>query len=324
MSRDIVRGVDVMKAFGSATADELLAGSDYPNMEGLEDALNSLQNRFDQADSSFWNESYYNSTLNMIRTQARFEPGAGFFFTETPLWGIKSQLAAHGTWAALRHDTILYVKQVYAERAGDGDFNPTYRTEPVPMPVHYLEPNIPFFQAAAAAVNGINESGQKYDLIDDNYRRIITSWLEMLARMIRIAQQEYADQEVSSADVEWIRTIPQQLVPLVNPPGAGYANYIDDEESLKGAIIADVFTNSELGVALEVGTGIPYRIYVALNDGQGRKRIAVGYTYSYYEFLVPQGERMTNEEWRDIVYPGKTDMTEYLPFWSRDITLEHR
>ena len=64
---------------------------------------------------------------------SQFEPGAGFYFTETPAWGAKALLSAHGTWAELRHDTILYVKQVYgAEMSGGGDWEPTWRVEPIP------------------------------------------------------------------------------------------------------------------------------------------------------------------------------------------------
>ncbi|MDC7223353.1 MAG: DUF3160 domain-containing protein, partial [Spirochaetales bacterium] len=293
MSRDIVRGLDIMKAFGSHTADALLANSDYPQMAGLEARLDSIEEEFNKKDEAFWKESYYNSTLSMIRTQAQFEQGAGFYFTESPFWGIKSQLSAHGTWAALRHDTILYVKQVYAERAGDGDFNPTFRTEPLPLPVHYIEPNLPFFEAALTSVSEIRDSGRKYGFIDEEYEKKIGSWITLLNRMMKIALLEYNDEPVDSRDVEWIRTIPQQIVPLVLPPGIDYASYSDNDDFFKGAIVADVFTNAEQGVALEVGTGIPYRILVPLNDGQGRKRIAVGYTFSYYEFLVNQSERMT-------------------------------
>jgi hypothetical protein len=322
--RDIVRGLDIMKVFGSSTADQLLAQSDYPTMSGLEETLDELQGEFAAKDDAFWSESYYNSTLSMIKAQAQFEPGAGFYFTETPMWGIKSLLSSHGTWAALRHDTILYVKQVFGERAGDGDFEPTYRTEPIPYPVHYIEPNVLFFEAALSAVQGIEESGEKYGFLDEQYGKKVQSWYELLERMMGIALKEYNDDEVSRTDLDWIRTIPQQIVPLVIPPDTNYASYTDDEDSLKGAIVADVFTHAELSSALEVGTGIPYRMLVALNDGQGGKRIAVGYTFSYYEFLVGQSERMTNEEWREYVYPGDKNMEAFLPFWSQGLTLEPR
>ncbi|WP_049784683.1 DUF3160 domain-containing protein [Sediminispirochaeta smaragdinae] len=324
MSRDIVRGLDVMKAFGSESADQFLAASDYPTMVGLEERLDELEAEFDAYPADFWQQTYYNAVLDMIRSQALFEPGSGFFFTETPMWAVKSELSAHGTWAALRHDTILYVKQVYAERAGDGDYNETFRTEPLPQPVHYIEPNRQFFKGARSAVNLIAKSGKTYQLIDEQYERKIASWQQLLERMKQIVDLEYVDEQVSAEDVAWIRTIPQQLVPLVQPPGAGYASYAEDDDALKGAIVADVFTNAEAGTVLEVGLGIPYRIYVCLNDGQGGKRVAVGYTFSYYEFPMPQDKRMTNEEWRAMVYAPDFAAEEHQPFWSRGVNLAIR
>jgi hypothetical protein len=324
MPRDIVRGLDIMKVFGSYTADQFLAGGDYLEMEGLEDLMDSLETGFDSMSPGIWEETYYNRVLFLIKSQAEFETGMGFYFTETPAWGVKSLLSAHGTWAALRHDTILYVKQVYAERAGDGDYSPTFRTKVLPFPVHYIEPNIPFFQGALASVAGLYNISRDFSLGDDIFNRRIASWLEILERSLAIVELEYRDEEIDYKEVQWIRTIPQQIAPLVVPADTGYASYTEDEDSLKGAIVADVFTNAELGVALEVATGIPYRLYVALNDGQGGKRIAVGYTFSYFEFLVPQNERMTNEEWRAMVYADRPEIGDKLPFWAKGIALPPR
>lgn len=322
MSRYIVRGLDIMKAFGSNTADQLLEISDYPEMDGLEDQLDEIQEEFQEMDSSFWGSNYYNSTLYMIKTQAQFEEGSGFYFTESPLWGIKAQLSAHGTWAALRHDTILYVKQVYAERAGGDDLQPTYRTEPLPEPVHYIEPNREFFQGALAAVQGIARTMENYELLDENYVEILTAWTTMLERMNRIVELEFEDSPVPQEEVRWIRTIPSQMAPLVLAPGVSYASFLEDNEPLKGAIVADVFTNAESNEVLEVGVGIPYRLYVPLCDSQGRKRIAQGYGFSYYEFLQPQNERMTDEEWKAMVYDEEPSLEDMQPFWSQGLIME--
>jgi hypothetical protein len=274
-----------------------------------------------EMEPDIWTGTYYSRVLFLIKAQALFEPGAGFYFTETPAWGIKAMLSSHGTWAALRHDTILYVKQVYAERAGDGDYAPTYRTEPIPAPVHYIEPNMMFFEGALASMTLLREIGRDYDLMNDDWSRITGNWISLLERSYRIVKLEYQDKPVNDLDVSWIKTIPREMRFLVLPPEAGYDSYSEGEDEFKGAIIADVFTNAEFDVALEVGNGIPYRIYVPLNDGQGGKRIAVGYTFSYYEFLVPLNQRMTDDEWREMVYSSSPDVDEYLPFWAEGITL---
>ena len=84
--------------------------------------------------------------------------------------------------------------------------------------------------------------------------------------------------------------------------------------------IADVFTNAEYGVCLEVGVSLPYKIYVALNDHSG-KRIATGYVPSYNEFYQQLSNgRLTDEEWKKIV-EETDDMSSYRPEWIKGCVL---
>jgi hypothetical protein len=319
MSRDMVRGLDIMKAFGSKTADGLLRATDYLEMAGLETRLNALQKDFDAYDADFWQRTYYNGALSQVRAQARFEEGAGFYFTETPAWGTKAMLSAHGTWCELRHDTILYVKQVYAERAGDGDFEPTFRTEPIPEPVHYVEPNLPFWQGSVLTVQELLKTLDEFRLLDEETAKDFGRLREIFAKAADIAALEAQDKPVPPKDVAWIASIPKELtrLALIHVDGGD----IEDVDQLRMALVADVYTNAELELILETAVGIPYRIYVALNDGQGGKRIAVGYVFSYYEFDNPMSQRMTDEEWKKVVYAPSPDMGKYLPFWSKNIAL---
>lgn len=88
------------------------------------------------------------------------------------------------------------------------------------------------------------------------------------------------------------------------------------------ALVADVHTDSLDGVVLEIATGKPYRIYVALNDKQGGTRIAEGYTYSYYEFTQPMSNRLNDDEWKEMVYGDNDEQIEgYIPVWIEDFVL---
>jgi hypothetical protein len=322
MSRDVVRGLDVMKVFGSQTADELLAASDYPTMEGLEQQLDDLEKQYSAYKSDFWNKTYYNQVLYQIKAQATFEQGAGFYFTESPAWNVKSQLAAHGTWAELRHDTILYVKQVCAERSGDGDFDPTFRTLPLPEPTNYIEPNVPFWEGSLASVEGLLTIYSKYNLLDQDSDNALSKIRELYAKALEIAKKEADDKPISSEENKWIRTIANSFGNLVMiHEGGGDGAFSEDSDQFKMACLADVFTNFELGVCLETAVGVPYRLYVPLNDSQGGKRIAIGYGFSYYEFTHPQNDRMTDEQWKQIVYKEKDKVDGYLPFWEKTCTI---
>jgi len=318
-SRDMVRGLDIMKAFGSKTADSLLAASDYPKMGGLQARLDTVGKVFEGWKDEDWGKTFYNQTLFTIRSQALFEPGVGFYFTESPAWGLKAMVSSHGTWAELRHDTLLYVKQVYAERAGDGDFDPTFRTEEVPRPVHYIEPNLAFWQGVANAAQGLRSVLDRYQLLDEEGTTALDGLVTLYARAVGIVEKEIADQPVARDDLDWIPKFAGELVPIIMVHNK--LGNVVDEEMLKMALVADVYTNAELGSVLEVATGTPLRLFVPLNDAQGGKRIAVGFTYSYYEFSQPMGERLTDEAWKAQVYPDGGKVTEKLPFWAAGLAL---
>ena len=321
LSRDFVRGLDIMKAFGSKTAEALLAKTDYQTMPGLKEVLDSFETEIAAYDSSFWNQSYYNQVLYQVKTQATFEQGAGFYFTETPAWNIKSQLAAHGTWAELRHDTILYVKQTAAERAGDGDFDPTFRTEPLPKPVHYVEPNVPFWEGSVNSVANLIKIYNFYGLLDSDSERTLNSLMEMYQRLLAISKQEAQNLPISQSDNDWLPTVASSFGNLVMVHNRN--GYISDNDLLKMACIADVFTNNDYGACLEVGVAVPFRLYIPLNDSQGGKRIAIGYGFSYVEFLQSAEDRMTDEQWKTIVYKThKDNLDEYMPFWEKECILD--
>jgi len=312
-NRSMVRGLDILKVFGSQTADRLLRESDYRNPEtpGLESALNTMQQSLSNVRDDYWLSTYYTNILYQIRTLGLFENGAGFYFTEKPGWNLKAMNAAHGTWAELRHDTILYVKQSYAEKAGGADA--TFRTKPLPEPIHYIEPNIPFWITSAIGMQKLYTILEKYDHLDGRTAQVLAGMHSLFVKAAEISRLEADNREVSRNDLNWIRSIANSLAQLVVTHVQGGS--AEDINSLRMALVADVFTNEEIGVVLETAVGIPYRLYVPLNDRQGGKRIAVGYGFSYYEFSHPMNNRLNNDEWKAIVYGNNPNMAQYLPFW---------
>ena len=319
--RNMVRGLDILKVFGSATADWLLSESDYPVYSGLENKMNLMQRSLEEVSLDYWFSTYYSNVLYQVKTISQFEGGTGFYFTEQPGWSLKTMNSAHGTWAELRHDTILYVKQTYAEMGG-GYEEPTFRTRPLPAPIHYIEPNIPFWNACIASFQKLHEILNKFGYLDANTARML-SWLhELYIKAADISAIEAQDKPVSAADSIWISQIARELAILSRTHAPG--GWIENKDELRMALVADVYTNSEIGMVLETAVGIPYRIFIPLNDGQGGKRIAVGYGFSYYEFNWPMSDRMNNEEWKRIVYADYPDMNGYLPFWMQDRVLSPR
>lgn len=322
--RTLVTGLDIMNAFGSKTAEYFLeAEFNHPVYgEGLKKTLSDFEKMFDEQDESFWNRSYYNAVLYTIKNLANFEQGAGFYFTESPAWNIKALNAAHGAWAELRHDTILYAKQSYAEKGGNGDYDPTYRTEPIPNPVHYLEPNTAFWKSSALSIVKLYNSLAHFDLLDAEGKRALSKLLEMYEKAIEISKLETEDKPVPEKDLAFIKNFSKELINivLVYVRGENIAN----PDDLKMACVADIFTDAESGTVLEVAVGNPRRLFVPLNDTQGGKRIAIGYTYSYYEFTQPITNRLNDDEWKKMVYEKNATVENLLPFWAKESVFEEK
>jgi hypothetical protein len=215
----------------------------------------------------------------------------------------------------LHHDTILYVKQNYAEMGGGGEEQPTFRTRPLPQPIHYIEPNIPFWITSAIGIQKIYSILEKYNYLDGRTAQALVGLHEIFSKAVEISILQANDMEVPATDLIWISRIPRQLASIVMIHLGGASAMVDDENSLRMALVADVYTNAEIGMVLEAAIGIPYRLYIPLNDGQGGKRIAVGYGFSYYEFHLPMANRLNNDEWKAIVYSNNPDMTRFLPYW---------
>jgi len=313
--RHMVKGLDIMKVFGSKTADRLLRESDYKKYAGLEKVMNSLQQNMNGIKDDYWFSTYYTNVLYQIRTQALFENGTGFYFTEKPAWNLKAMNSAHGTWAELRHDTLLYVKQGASENAG-GSYK-TFRTKPLPNPIHYIEPNVPFWNASAIGIQKLYRILEKYDFLDGRSAKALAGMHGIFVKALEISKLEADDKAVSVNDLEWISTIPNQLAKLT--VALLSYGYVDNEDLLRMALVADVFTAADPALkpqlVLEAAVGIPYRLYIPLNDKQGGKRIAVGYGFSYYEFTQPISNRLNNDQWKALVYADNFDMNKYHPFW---------
>lgn len=340
--RMMASGLDIASAFGSNSADMFLENATVKNglgvggygidsidesfgrqiFEKLKTILGRFKKFFGSKDEKFWSETYYNSILALTKAQAEFEQGAGFFFTEKPLWNIKSLESSLGTWAELKHDTILYTKQIAAERGGPDEwYEPTYRTDKLPSPVHYIEPNLKFFTELCVSWKVFQNIFERYKLFDYYSEKAVSAMEKICLRALNIVAAEVKDEKVSKDDLDWIGTIPQLLAKSV-VPFSDYGTYTLDNDQFKMALVADVLTNAESGSVLEVAVGIPHRIYVALNDKQGGKRIAVGYTFNYYEFTHPMNDRLTDEQWKKMVYDNESEAAKRKPEWYFDSTIE--
>ena len=319
--RDMVSGLDIIKISGSRTA-ELLLSQEYEQHTGLGEKLSMIQQQAESHPDAYWNATCYSQALLRIRTLARFEQGAGFYFTETPAWNFKAMLTSHGTWVELHRDAVLFTKQYAAEKNNSGNIEMQTRTEPLPEPINYIEPDIPFWEASAASVKKLQDIYTNYNLPSDAAGTILMRLMDIYTKAAAVCRLEAADEPITAEQNAWIAGIAHELGSIVMIYDNAYADFDDNPDLLKMAFITDIYTSEKAQQTLEAGTGIPYRMYVALNDSQGGKRIGIGYCFSYAEFTRPKSDRMTDTQWKKTAYTKDAGLEQYMPFWERACVLQ--
>jgi hypothetical protein len=198
-----------------------------------------------------------------------------------------------GSFAELKHDTILYTKQAVAE-GGDG--------APIPPRRNWVEPEPVAFARLAAVAELMRQGLAERGLLTEEQEGLLSDLIELEEFLGRISQDELAAAPISEDDNERLTNIGGELESYFwrtsDQTQAG-----ESEADQDAAIVADIASSAE-GV-LEVATGRIDRIYVLVPNDEGTFQVAAGGVYSYYEFANPPGERLTDEEWRAMLDAGE-------------------
>ncbi|MCL1876232.1 MAG: DUF3160 domain-containing protein [Synergistaceae bacterium] len=316
LPRNMPKGTDVMAVFGSQVADAL-SKSEY-EVEKYEANLTALKGEV--AGYLAKENTVYASWLEAFR--AGFEDsGSEQFFYRSAGWAWKKLATNLASWAELKHDTILYAEQSMAE-LGDGGNMSAGRYDP-PQPRGYVEPDPQFFTAMLSAANYlqtfIRDYGVEEDDSDDeaSYIERLDRFTELLESMKDIARKEVAKEALTPDEYASIKETAKAFNTGLLLPGRNSDFTTGDAELRKMAVVADVATNGWDKTVLEVGVGVPRAIYVFANDKSGGARVTKGYVFSYYEFEQPMDKRMTDEEWRTIVYDAERaeELEKFRPYW---------
>lgn len=313
--RGLPMGLDLFAAMGSDRAYLLLdqmgetAYKDYPEkMEKMRQWTGSLTEQE-------WTETVNNGWLYSFYPLIE-EPGKGYpDFMRSTAWLDKQLHTCLGSWAELKHDTILYAKQSYAEM-GDG-WAPS---PPDPLPARgYVEP-VPGFYARLAALAAMTREGlHSRGLINDVDQNSLLLIEDLALELKKLAEKELTGVPLTEDEHLQIRFYGGKLEHLVMaasdlPVGEeGAAGYMDEEP--QAALIADVANDLAYSgpdfsgqAVLEVGVGRINEIHVVVplveDDGTITLQVAKGGVFSYYEFPWPAEDRLTDEKWQQLLDEG--------------------
>jgi hypothetical protein len=116
----------------------------------------------------------------------------------------------------------------------------------------------------------------------------------VLTRLRDIAEEELAGKPQTIDDGVFLKRVSYRFKFLAfdrsNASGA----------QIPMAVITDVASEYQSGQCLEVGTGRPRAIYVAVPDGD-HTYVCRGAVYSYYEFTRPLAQRLDDPAWKRMV-----------------------
>lgn len=290
--------LDVAAALGSETALDILKEQGDTEYKNYNENLFFAREHFDNSDASLWDASLYSGWLNILRPLFEQKKEGYPSYMQSEEWTKKNLETFAGSFAELKHDTILYSKQLMAEMGG-GDMEVLDDRGYVdPQPVVYSR----FIALSEKTKKGLEESG----MIGNGEKENLEKLTEIARRLLEISEKELTNAELTEDDYEFIRC---------------YGGYIEhfwievnkdemeetpaDSYQAPSPVVADIATDPN-GTVLEVGTGKVDTLYVVFPI-DGKLRIGRGSVYSFYQFEMPISERMTDSEWRVRLSGGYLD-----------------
>jgi hypothetical protein len=190
--------------------------------------------------------------------------------------------------------------------------------KPPPQPKSYVEPDIEFFNKMVYLVDRTKTRFAGMGLLPAEYEKKFGIFYDQLLNLRSIAQKELLNAGIAVEEYESMLLFAQKISGIILPEDAGD---IIEEQYKQMALVTDTHTDASAKMeALENAVGAPQRIYIAVKDDSGGSRICVGYVYSVYEFAQPISNRLTDEQWKGMVYAKNRRLLESKePAWARGL-----
>ncbi|MGB4376784.1 MAG: DUF3160 domain-containing protein, partial [bacterium] len=303
--RMLPRALDIPAALGSEEAYSILAEEGETDYRGYRENMGKIREFIAGLGQDTWTQNLYWSwlyTLNPLLT----EKGEGYpSFMTNRAWTRKELNTYLGSWTELKHDTILYAKQVYAEMGGGAEDVDDRG---------YVEPNPHLYARLAALVAMTRDGLAARGLLADRDRESLDRLEELALALKTISEKELSNVPLTDEEYDLIRSYGGQLehfwLEAMRDEGIDHRSAIYENPA---ALVADVATDPN-GRVLQEATGHIFSIY-AVVPVEGSLRIARGGVYSHYEFTWPLEQRLTDQEWQEILDSGQAPP---LAPWTQD------
>jgi len=310
--RAFPRGLDVMAVLGSGRARQILEKEGDTEYTGYDEQLDNLRDEFSSLAHEEWTQNLYWRWLHSLRPLLFSRPLDSLpLFMRNRAWEDKRLYTALGSWAELRHDTILYAKQSYTMAT---------RTSLPPRPVPtlgYVEPCPEVYSRLGEMMRDLRENLTELDLQLPGVPAKIAQFEEILSVLETAAGKEIAGETLSRREYDLIWSIGAVLSSLKRFPPELMRRVTSDADD-RMDVIADVHTDINSKQVLEEGVGSPFEIYVMVEDREGQ-RLCGGAVFSTYEFKHPMDDRLTDEKWQQM---GNDRSRPDPPEWTKTFVVQ--
>ena len=308
-ARCLPKGLDIPATLGSNEAKNILNGMGETQYACYSENMSKMNDYVSGLDTEIWTQNLYWGWLYQLRPLLDVKQNGYPMFMQNIAWARKDINTFLGSWSELKHDTILYAKQVYAELGAGGPEEKDDRG--------YVEPNPYVYARLASLLKMTNEGLEIRGLLTPSMKDNLSKMEQLAMSLKTISEKELNNEKLTDEEYELIRSYGGQLehfwleVNKDEPAFKESSNQRDYLDENPAAIVADVATDPN-GQVLEEGTGKISEIYVVVLV-DGKLRIAKGGVYSYYEFPWPMSDRLTDKKWREMLNSGQAPE---LPSWT--------
>lgn len=284
--------LDIPSAMGSKEAARIIKDlgvpSQYPDYEPQ---MTKVQKYLAETKEDLWTQNLYFGWLFTLKPLLDQKTDGYPAFMKNQAWQRKELNTFLGSYTELKHDTILYAKQVYAEMGGLDEAAP---------PKGYVEPNVPLYNRLAALLTMTKDGLEKRGLLKESDGQLIKEMGELCAKLKIISEKELEEKPLTSDEYQLLNTFGGDLehfwIEAFKDEGVTDRYQANEKPA---ALVADIATDPN-GRVLEEGIGSVNELWVVVPI-EGKLHLVKGGVFSHYEFLKPLAERMTDEAWQKDV-----------------------
>lgn len=316
--RPIYSGLDVMAMLGNEKAKEIQYSNEYNShwdlyKERTEENISLVKSMSDKS----WQRNLYRGWLWMLESYKNTY-GEGYpMFMRNENWEKKDIVSGLGSYAELKHDTVLYAKPVAAEMGGGG---------PKEIPKSYVEPNLELYEKLSWLLEYTKVNLKDREMLSPQYEEKLDRFKEMVDNLTSLTKKELNNEAFTEEEYNMLyyiggemESIAIKFVQSENDEVAPSRWYeIENATDRRMPVIVDLMQVVENTVGLEegkilsIGTGKPAEIYV-IYPQDGELHMGRGGIFTYHEFLAD--ERLTDEQWQKNLLENDMD----IPDWYKDI-----